>query len=159
EGLRLFLEKRRKIREKGNRGRAQVMLNPFNIPALRARIQAEQREKSRQGLVPALNATGDFAPFRRQHQAAVALVVDVTLLAQSLNHTGDRGLADVQRFRNVDDAGIPLLFNQGMDALEVILGALSRSGGHYECANPTPRWSLAQATDEPLDHLPLHAGR
>ena len=72
-----------------------------------------------------LNVGGDLLALFRQHQAAVFLVIQVTQLAQLLHHAGDRRLFDLQGRCDVHDAGVPLLFDQLMDAFQVILSALT----------------------------------
>ena len=123
--MRIVFEEFGKVGKNLNRFRAQVMFNAFDVLLLGLFIQPEQRKKTREGLVPFLNADGDGAPFFRQDQTAVFFVVEVAELSQLLHHTRDGGLFDIQRGSDIDYACITFLLNQCMDALQVILGALA----------------------------------
>jgi len=127
----------KKLREVGQHfhGRGtEMVFDAFDVLALGFGIQAKQRKKSRKGGVPVLNSPRDFPALVRQHEAAIFFVFQVASFGQLLNHAGHGGLLDLEGRGDVHHAGIALFLNELMDALQIILGALTgRKLRHVAC--------------------------
>jgi hypothetical protein len=109
-----------------------VVLDALDVAALRLGIDAEEGEEPGQGLVPLLDHRRHVAAAVGEDETTIFHVVEVAHLVELLDHAGDGGLADVERRRDVDHAGIALLLDELVDSFEVVLGALAgaRRGGH-----------------------------
>src|SRR5688572_14781218 len=105
-----------------------MMFDAFDVLLLDLRVEAEQGEKAGQRFVAALNFIGDRAAFVGEDEAAIFDVVDVTEIAEFLDHAGDTGLTDVERRSDIDHARVTLLLDKLLDAFEIILRALAGLG-------------------------------
>ena len=98
-----------------------MMLDSLDVLSLDVIIQLEQRKETGQSLVTSLDSLRDLTPTLGQHQPSlVFLVIDETKLAKLFDHVGHRGLADVQRIGDVDDACLARLLDQFQDAFQII---------------------------------------
>src|SRR5262245_50565878 len=85
QGVWIFFEKRREIRKHIDGGRAEMMLDPLDIPLLRFRVEPEQRKKTGQRFMSALDASGHRFSLGRQDQSPVLLVIQVAQFAEFLD--------------------------------------------------------------------------
>src|ERR1043166_189490 len=97
QSLGILFEKCREVGEHIEGIGAEMMLDAFDIVLLGFSIEAEQRKKSGEGLVPFLDLGGNGEAFFGEDEAAVLLVVEVAQFPEFLDHAGDGGLFDLER--------------------------------------------------------------
>src|SRR4030095_7355371 len=70
----ILFKKLGEVGEHINRRGTEMMFNAFDVLLLRFRAQSEEGKKSRQSLVPVLNASRHVAAFVRQRQSTIFFV-------------------------------------------------------------------------------------
>src|SRR5436190_13557563 len=92
QGLWIFFKEGGKVGENLDCGRAEVVLDAFNVVLLGFGVQPEEGKKARQGLVPLSNPAGDLLALWGADEAAIFFVVEVAQFAKLLDHASDGGL-------------------------------------------------------------------
>src|SRR5438105_1076120 len=92
----VLLEKSCEVSEHIDSLRTQMMFDSFDVVLLDVSVQSQQREKTREGLMPLLDFGRDGKALFGQDEPAIFFVVEVTKFPQLLHHARHRSLFDVQ---------------------------------------------------------------
>ena len=120
-------ERRTPLKLRGQRfDRAQsrgtdVVFHSFDVVVNDLLIQAEQRQKIGEELVPSSDVASESFARGREDQAAIFFVLEEAVGIEALDHVGHAGLGNLQAGRDIDNPRVTLGIDQLQDALEVIL--------------------------------------
>src|SRR5690606_2574918 len=126
---------------------ADVVLDAFHVPLDVRLVDAEKPQEILQQFVAFLDAPAQLFPFRRQRQAAVALVDQVLLIVQTLHHAGDGRRLHVEGGRDVADAGVALFLDQLVNPFQVIFDAGCRLLRGHEVESPSEKCASRRCSD------------
>jgi hypothetical protein len=104
--------------------RSQVVLNILNLTVDGFAIQAKQFKKFSQELVARFDMLCDLPAGGCQGEATVPLIINEAPAGQAADHVRNRRGAEMQTGSQVSYPGVSFLFDQFVNALQMILGRL-----------------------------------
>src|SRR5690606_11143775 len=98
-------------------------------------VHPEEMQEGLQRLVTAMDRAADALALLGEGEPSIALVFEEVLLVQLLHHARHRRRTHLERLGDVAHARIALLFDQRVNALEVVLGG---GGGRAGTSSTRP---------------------
>ena len=98
-----------------------MVFHSFDVVVNDLLIQAEQRQKIGEELVPSSDVASESFARGSQDQATIFFVLEEAVGIEALDHVSHAGLGNLETGRDIDDARVALGIDQLEDALEVIL--------------------------------------
>ena len=94
-------------------------------------VKANEFQEFSEDLMAGLDVLSHLPSSRREREPAIAFIVDEATLGQPPHHIGNSPGAETERGSQIRDAGIPLLLDQFLNPLQMILCGLGPAHGCF----------------------------